>query len=208
MPEARLELTIPADIWLGELTRQHPDATFRVLSALPDEGTGTALAEITADSLSTVLEGMATSDQVTDIDVLDDGDGYALVQFETTVPLLLLVARDAGVPLELPFEVADGTAVWELTTSADRLSELSTQLDAFDIPYSIDRLRYQVTEEPLLTDTQRTLVETALELGYYDVPRTCSLDDIADERDRSSSTVSETLHRAESKIVRQFLSEN
>ena len=61
MPEARLKLTIPADIWLGELTRQHPETRFRVLSALPDDQTGTALVEIAGDSVPAVLDQMDAS---------------------------------------------------------------------------------------------------------------------------------------------------
>jgi predicted DNA binding protein len=205
MPEARLNLTIPDDIWVGELTRQHPDTTFRVCSALPDEETGTALAEVAGDSVSAVLDEMDDSGQVTKVEMLNDGDEYALVQFETTVPLLLLAARDSGVPLELPFEISDGTAVWEVTASSDRLSELSSQLESFGISFSIDHLRYEISEEPLLTDSQRELVETALERGYYDTPRCCSLTDLADEIDQAKSTVSETLHRAEETMIKQFV---
>jgi len=208
MPEARLKLTVPDDIWLGELTRQYPETRFRVLSALPDEQTGTALAEIAGDSVPAVLDQMRATEEVTELDVLNDGEGYALVQFETTVPLLLLAARDSGVPLDLPFGIEDGTAVWELTVSSDRLSELGEQLDTFGISFGIESLRYEISEEPLLTDPQRDLVETALELGYYDTPRTCSLTELADEIGQAKSTVSETLHRAEGKIIRQFVETN
>jgi hypothetical protein len=204
MPEVRLRLTIPTELWLGELTRRHPETTFRVLSALPDEQTGTALVELTGGPVTTVLEEMGGFEAVTALEVLNEGDDHALVQFETMTPVLLLAARDSAVPLALPFEVTDGTAVWELTASSDRLSALDSQLEAFGISFSIEQLRYDITAEPLLTDTQRTLVDTALELGYYDTPRTCSLTDLADEVGQAKSTVSETLHRAEGKIVRQF----
>jgi len=59
----------------------------------------------------------------------------------------------------------------------------------------------------LLTETQTELVETAIEQGYYDTPRTCSLTDLGREVDIAKSTASETLHRAEEKIIKQFVGE-
>lgn len=83
------------------------------------------------------------------------------------MPLLLLPARDSGVPLEIPFEINAGRVQWELTAARDRRSALGEQLEAFDIEY----VREHVDEERLLTERQRRLVVAAIEAGYYDTPR-------------------------------------
>ena len=127
-----------------------------------------------------------------------------IVQFETTLPLLLLPARDSGVPLEMPFELSDGTATWEITAPSDRLSELGSQLEFFDISFTVDYIQHEVEDEQLLTDTQLEVIEQAIELGYYDSPRECSQTDLAEELGRAKSTVSETLHRAEGKIIKEY----
>lgn len=203
MPEAKLQLELPDDIWIGELSRRYPDATFTILAALSGEENGVGLTEIEGDSLSDLLEEMAAYEAVPEMEVLNRTDDRALVQFETTLPLLLLPARDSGVPLEMPFDLSDGTATWELQTSSDRLSELSEQLEFFDISFTVDYIQYDVNEKQLLTESQEETVKKAIEMGYYDTPRQCSLTDLAEEMDRAKSTISETLHRAEEKIIKQ-----
>ncbi|WP_436935972.1 helix-turn-helix domain-containing protein [Halovenus marina] len=204
MPETRLELTIPGDVWIGDLSRQYPDATFRILAAVSDERSGVGLAEIESEDLSELLQEMAGYEDVSKVQVLNEPEDRGLVQFETTLPLLLLPARDSGVPLEMPFELSDGAAVWELTAPSDSISQLGEQLRQFDISFTIDYLQQHVGEEHLLTDSQAEIVQTAIEQGYYDTPRTCSLTELAAEVGRAKSTVSETLHRAEGKIIKQF----
>lgn len=208
MPEARLEVTLPEGVWIGELTREFPDAQFRILAALSSGDAGVGLAEIHSESLAELLERMAAYEDVIHLDVLNEPDESALVQFETTLPLLLLPARDSGVPLEMPFDLSNGSAVWEVTAPSDRLSELGAQLKAFDISFTIDYIQHDIDKERLLTDSQRDILERAIELGYYNTPRGCSLTELASEVGRAKSTVSETLHRAEGKVIKEFVGED
>jgi len=207
MPEAQLEVTVPRDVWIGDLTRTYPEATFTILAALSNEEAGVGLAEIHSEELSSLLDRMAGYEDVTQMEVLNDLEATALVQFETTLPLLLLPARDSGVPLEMPFQLSEGTAVWEVTAPSDRLSALGSQLRQFEIPFRIEYIRHDVDQDHLLTESQHEIVELAIELGYYDTPRTCSLTELAAESGRAKSTVSETLHRAEGKIIKEFVGE-
>lgn len=205
MPQAVLTLTLPEEVWLGRLTRSHPAVRFRVLSAFAGDSAGVALVELVGPGFEDVLAAMATVDALTDLDVLQRGDDRALLQFETTLPLLLRPVQDSGTPLALPFEIADGEAVWELTASRDRLSALGEQLDAFGIQYEVDRVREEVDPGRVLTDRQRDLVRAAIEHGYYDTPRTCSLTELADELGLAVSTSSEILHRAEGRVMKRFV---
>lgn len=52
-----------------------------------------------------------------------------------------------------------------------------------------------------LTDDQREAVRLAHEMGYFDIPRTASLDDVAAELDISPSSCSERLRRAQAELV-------
>ena len=52
-----------------------------------------------------------------------------------------------------------------------------------------------------LSKRQREAVETAITLGYYDIPRKATNEDVASELDCAISTVSEHLRKAESKIL-------
>jgi len=55
--------------------------------------------------------------------------------------------------------------------------------------------------EARLSDRQREAVEAALELGYYEIPRTCSHEDVADALDCAPSTAAEHLRKAESAVI-------
>lgn len=57
----------------------------------------------------------------------------------------------------------------------------------------------------LLTDRQREVVRTAHSLGYYDVPRSASTEDVARELDLDPSTVAEHLQRAERHLMGDVL---
>lgn len=52
-----------------------------------------------------------------------------------------------------------------------------------------------------LTDRQMEAIETATRLGYYDVPRTTSLSDVADALGCAESTASTLLRNAESSVI-------
>ncbi len=211
MPRARLKLEIPEAVWVGSVSRTYPEVRFRVLAALPGGDAGVGLLEITApEDVGTVLDAIRDASGVTELTILerDTDSGEALVEFETTVPLLLEVANQAGLPVEMPFDVQDGVAEWEVTASGDRLTELTTQLDAAGVPFEVDAVyRETDTADRLLTDNQQRVLAAAVELGYYEIPRSCTLTDVADHLEIAKSTCSETLHRAEASIVRKFAAE-
>lgn len=205
MPQADLTITIPEGVWIGDITRAHPEASLRILAALTDEETGVGLAEITAPDLHGVITDVRDSDSVTELELLQRYEDTVLVQFETTMPLLLFPVQDSGVPLTMPFTIENGQAEWEITAPQHRLSELGAQLEEFGIPFTVDEVRQRIESERLLTERQLRLVTAAVECGYYDTPRRCSLTELADELGLAKSTCSETLHRAEGKIVKRFL---
>ncbi|WP_259517754.1 helix-turn-helix domain-containing protein [Halanaeroarchaeum sp. HSR-CO] len=204
MPRATLTITVPGTVWIGAISREYPDARFRILSAIPGEDTGVGLVEITASTLSEVVQAVDETTEVEQLNLLKRHEDTALVQFETTDPLLLFPIMSSGIPLEMPFDIVDGKAVWEVTTSQDRLSELGDQLDAFGIQFTVEEIHYHLQTEQLLTERQESLVDRAIELGYYDTPRECTLTELAEDVGLAKSTCSETLHRAEGKIVKEF----
>ena len=202
MPRARLVIEVPESVWIGAVSREHPEATFRVLAAMPEGERGVGLVEVTAPDIGALAASIDAQDTVTDVAVLHRRENRATLQFETSDPLLLFPVQTAGVPLELPFDIRDGSATWELTVSRDRLSQLGEQLDAFGIRFEVASIERFVDPDRLLTDRQRRLLVEAVERGYYDTPRGCSLTELAEALDVAKSSVSETLHRAEGAVVK------
>lgn len=205
LPRAKLTVKIPGDTWIGDVSTAHPDAVFRVIAALAGDERGVGVVEIEADHNDKILEEMREHPSTTGVDVLQDENGTALVQFHTKDPLLLFAAYRGGVPVEMPFEIQDGKGSWELSASHGTLSRLGEQLREFGIDFTVDYVQ-EIGFHQLLTDKQQELVLKAVEMGYYDTPRTCSLSELSDEVGLAKSTCSETLHRAEEKIVKEYIS--
>ncbi|WP_424002898.1 helix-turn-helix domain-containing protein [Haloarcula salina] len=208
MPHAELTLTIPEEIWIGDVSRTYDEATFRILAALPGEDSGVGLAEVTSADLPAVLRDIEGRNSVTSMEILSHRDDRALIQFETSMPLLLFPVQGSGIPLEMPFTLSDGQAVWEISAPQERLSELGEQLEEFGIPFDVDRIQQHLESEQLLTESQLELVEAAIDAGYYDTPRDCSLTELAERVGIAKSTCSETLHRAEEKILKEFVADH
>ncbi|WP_459193140.1 helix-turn-helix domain-containing protein [Halosimplex sp. J119] len=58
-----------------------------------------------------------------------------------------------------------------------------------------------------LTDAQRTAIRTAHEMGYFEIPRTASLEDVAAELGIAASSCSERLRRAQAHLVEAHVGE-
>ena len=83
-----------------------------------------------------------------------------------------------------------------------------------DVPFRLRRLVREdadsdgtpaATGADGLTDPQREALLAADELGYFDVPRRASLDDVAAELGISASACSERLRRAQTHLVETFV---
>lgn len=57
-----------------------------------------------------------------------------------------------------------------------------------------------------MTDCQREALRTAYEMGYFEIPRTASLNDIADELGITASSLSERLRRGQAHLVESTVS--
>lgn len=207
MARAEFRLEFPSSLWVSVLTRQHPELTIRVLAATPGQDGGVAVAEVTGPGAGTFTDKMRAQSAITDLEVLTDQSESQLVQFETNTPLILIAAGEAGVPISFPLTIQDGAATWEVTASHNRLSSFAAQLDAKGFTFTVEAIYQELDSDSLLTDEQWELLRMALELGYYDVPRTCTQYELAEELGIARSTCSEMLHRAESRVITHLLSD-
>jgi hypothetical protein len=204
MALAKLVVDLPPGTWIGEVSTAHPETTFRVLAAIPADELGVGLLEVQSPELSAVLSAIEGHDGIETFELLQAGDEEALVQFETSQPLLLVAVRNSMVPLELPLDIVAGRADLELTAAQSRLSELTTQLEEFGLSYEVKYVRQSPVSSALLTERQQSLLLAAVERGYYDTPRQCTLSELAAELDLAKSTLSERLHRLEGKVMKEF----
>ena len=124
--------------------------------------------------------------------------GGAQELFETFTRETLLMVP----PIEFS---ADGAATVSLFGDA---AEVQAALDSVPEPITVDVHEVSgMTATPevtaaSLTVRQREAVEAALALGYYDIPRQASYDDVAEAMGCAPSTAAEHLRKAEGKLVR------
>lgn len=208
MPYVELTITPPESVWIGDITRAHPETRFRVLATTTaTDDTGVARLEIVGPDPAAVCDELRSYEAVTDVSVLETGPGRQRVQLETSLPLLLTAIEGSGVPLETPFEIQDGRMELEATVPQRQLSELGDHLESFGIPFSIEQIKQDVESEDLLTSRQCWLLQEAVDRGYYDTPRRITLTELAEELDLAPSTCSEVLHRAEGSVLKQHVEE-
>ncbi|WP_254523566.1 helix-turn-helix domain-containing protein [Natrinema caseinilyticum] len=205
MAHATLTLTMPDEVWIQQISTAYPESTFRVLAAVPGSETGFALVRIAGSSVPDIVESMDDHSQITELSLAQWSDNEATVHFETTAPLLMFSARESGMPIELPVEIQDGEATIEVTGSRKRLSELADQLETFGLRYRIEHVRERLHESQVLSERQLEVIAAAVDAGYYDTPRCCSLTELAGDLDIAKSTCSETLHRAEEAVIKRFV---
>lgn len=90
----------------------------------------------------------------------------------------------------------------------DALSEYRGYLQANDVTFRLERLYdsgHRDGDGPTLTDEQRETLELAYERGYFEVPRSVSTSDLADELGVSNQAVSERLRRGNARLVKDTL---
>lgn len=211
MPRARVKFKPPGETLAGpfKLSTEHPDDQFRFLSAYPRDGGLLVLLEATMTNPSGIVDYFGGGTEGPEYEVLHADDETALVQFLLPfVPPPYRAILDSGNLPQFPYTIQDGWIVCELATSHERLSQFRAELEATGFAFEIVSVSQSLDPTDLLTDRQRRFVTAAIEHGYYDTPRTCSLTDLADELDVSKSTASVVLHNAEETIVKEFFAES
>lgn len=137
-----------------------------------------------------------------------DGGTYAFVRqsdYEFPAEVLAAVAESRVIFVPPVVFCEDGGVRFEAVGETSSVSSLHDRLAELG-DLTVERVHeFRRTRSPSsLTDRQRAAVETAVELGYYDVPRDGSVADVADELACSTSTAGELLRKAESTVLRQF----
>jgi predicted DNA binding protein len=171
------------------------------------DGTTVLLYRVTGDG-ERFSEALDERPDIHDHETVDlAGNGYhVFVQADQTSRgnVLLDVAHEHALIIDTPLEFTDdGLRATLVGTHENLRNALGAMPDAID--FSVDNAgTYIPGNEDLLsplTERQLEVFETAVEEGYYDVPRRATHKDIADNLDCAPSTVDEHLRKAESRVV-------
>lgn len=204
MSTLTLRLDFPSGSWLGDVSRTHPDGTLRATETIAAvEGEVTALSVVGADRTATV-EALREHDRVDRVEVVDrEGTATRVRVVTAEPPPHVAAAREAGIPIKASVAVTNGRATLDVAGERSRLTAFGRRLTGEGVTVGIEASGADT--EPVLTEAQRELVFAAVAAGYYDTPRGCTLTELAGARGLAKSTCSETLHRAESRVLRRFV---
>lgn len=186
----------------------YPDDEFRFLTAYPTGEGLLVIMEATMDDPAAIVHLFDDIPVQPSCEVLHADEHTVLIQFVLPfVPPPFRAYFASGNLPRFPQTIQDGWIVCELTTSPERLSQFKDELEATGFTYEILSVTQSLEPTELLTDRQRWFMTEALDRGYYDSPRECSLTELATALDVSKSTASVVLHRAEETTIKEFFSE-
>lgn len=171
------------------------------------DGTTVLLYRVTGDG-DAFADALEDQPEIHDHEVVDlAGNGYhAFVQADSTTTgnALLSVAHEHALIIDTPLEfTSTGLRAKLVGTHGNLRGALGAMPEG--VEFSVDDAgTYVPGNEDLLsplTDRQLEVFETAVEEGYYDVPRRATHKDIAENLGCAPSTVDEHLRKAESRVV-------
>lgn len=148
-----------------------------------------------------------TVERIRRITSLNSGALYGLEWAELETTLLEWFDGGDGSILQLDGEI-DEWHVKLRIESRKALGSLQEYCDEQDIDFELVRL-YRLTEPKMgqynVSEKQFDAMLTALELGYFEIPRDATLDDVADALDITSRAASERLRRGQTNLLHNTL---
>jgi predicted DNA binding protein len=178
---------------------------------LPD-GTAVIQYRLTGDpsAAETVLDEESTALSY-DVFGVDSEGFHAHVQFESAGSAieLLALAAEHNLLVLTPFDFTDGGLRATLAGTQERVRRAASAVPA-DITVRFQGAKaYDPEHDDLvsrLTERQRDVLATAVELGYYETPRRATHADIADALDCSTGAAGEHLRKVEARVFSQLVS--
>lgn len=148
-----------------------------------------------------------------DYDLIDVDENTLLqLHFRPDGPLRKLIDlhREHAVVIDYPIEFIDPPDPTVRMVEVGRIDDLRALIERVRDVATVT-IEEVGTYEPVsnrlfcsLTDRQQQVLQTAIERGYYDVPRDVTYEDIARDLDCSASTVGQHLRRIEATVLRQI----
>jgi predicted DNA binding protein len=200
-------MALSEDIWVAELSTAFPTATFRLLTGVPMGDRALELGEVRAENADAVTDAIRSHPDISAYESVYADDRRAIGQYEAVEQSLYQFLWASSLPPEFPIVVENGEMEFDLTATREQFEAFGDALDEGGHEYDLLSVVHTDERAALLTDRQRECLTVAQRMGYFAVPRECTLAELAAALDVDKSSVSETLRRATARVVEQFLVE-
>lgn len=205
MIAAQFRIELPDERWIAEVSREFPDATFRLLTGLRTGDTAIELGDVTGADPDAAGDAIAAHPAISRVTRLGTSDDTLLVRYETTDVGFYRFVEATSLAPEFPFSVRDGSFEFDFTGTREDLERLRETLTDAGLPYELRSVVESTDSASLLTDRQREVLETAQRAGYFEVPREATLAEVAEELGVDQSTASGVLRRGQGRILTWYL---
>jgi predicted DNA binding protein len=199
---AKLDIIMPKKLWIADLSKKYPEITFEILSILPTEKmVGNALIKISGSNLEHLLTEIKAHPSFIELYLISDSAKSKIVNVKTNDPWLLISLIKSEILLKMPVIVKNGIAKWEILAPQEKIGKLKQLLDEKNIIFELKSIK-KYKEEPQLTERQSEVLDQAVKLGYYEIPRKISLTELASTLNIAKSTLSGILRRIDKKLIK------
>ena len=205
---ARIKIKFPEQIWISEIFKNYPDIKMEISHFLPydlERSIGNSLIEILHYDIETIIEEISKHSSVFEVSVLEKEENKVKFNVKTKDPYLLYAIIKCGVLVNFPIRVEDGYAYWRLISSRDRIDQLLTLFEEKNISFDLLRIGlspYKIDDDrSKLTYDESNILEKAITLGFFEIPRKISLEELANELGKSKSALSVMLRKIIKKKV-------
>ena len=177
-----------------------------ILNFLPydlEKSIGNSIIEILCYDVNSVINEIKNHESVFEFSVIEQEDNRIKINVKTKDPYLLYGIIKYGILVDFPVKVRDGNAYWRLISTRDRIDKLLTLFEQKKISFTLLRIGnapYNLDDEKAkLSLEESNVLDKAIDLGFFEVPRKISLEKLANELGKSKSALSVMLR----KIIRK-----
>ncbi|MFX1297983.1 MAG: helix-turn-helix domain-containing protein [Promethearchaeota archaeon] len=199
--KAKFDILMPEQLWIASLSKKYPEVTFEILSILPtEELVGNALIKISGSNLVQILKEIREHPSSLEVYLISDSVKTKIINVKTNDPWLLISLIKSEIILKMPVIVQNGIAQWEVLAPHEKINKFTILLEEKKIKFELKSIGKH-KEETIFTLRQSEVLDQALKLGYYEIPRKITLTELASTLNIAKSTLSGILRRIDKKLV-------
>ncbi|MFX1409706.1 MAG: helix-turn-helix domain-containing protein [Promethearchaeota archaeon] len=199
---ARIKIKFPEQLWISDIFRNYPDIKMEISHFLPydlERSIGNSVIEIMHYSIDSIIEEISNHPSVFELSVLERQETQVKFNVKTKDPYLLYAIIKCGVLVNFPVRVEDGFAYWRLISSRERINQLLTLFEQKNINFELLRIGispYNIEDDKSkLTFDESNILDKAISLGFFEIPRKISLEELANRVGKSKSALSVMLRK-------------
>lgn len=205
---ARVKIKFPDQLWISEVFREFPDLKMEIAHFLPydlERSIGNSIVELMHYQIQDIVEVISNHPSVFEFSILEQEENKIKINVKTKDPFLLYAIIKCGVLVDFPVRVEEGYAFWRLISSRKRIDQLLSIFEQKQVNFELLRIGispYNIEDDKnKLSFDELNILDKAVSLGFFEIPRKISLEELANQLGKSKSALSVMLRKIIKKKV-------